>query len=265
MKYTYQYNPKTKSTTVRIVGSSAPSLEFQGLFDISNSVTELGGRVMLYKKAVHGQTLYYSAPGILLHDPERDIFQGVHRPMETGIKDGRHNRGFPPSDNRPFRGILPEDPSIIEDAMLKDFNKRLSRKVDGQAMSKEWDLSQDTVSERDRAWVEAQLNAKGMKSARQVLAENKGYHKADIPQGTYGEFSKVEEEFHEAKDALAQGNKVMLAVELSDIILAIKGFVNKHIPGVSLEDLISQAEATERALGSGERRSKGARPSVCNV
>ena len=61
------------------------------------------------------------------------------------------------------------------------------------------------------------------------------WHKRKITKGTYGEFSKVEEEVEEAKDALEQNNNLMYLIELSDILGAIEGIVEKH--GLTISDL----------------------------
>lgn len=63
------------------------------------------------------------------------------------------------------------------------------------------------------------------------------WHKKVIKKGVYGEFSKVEEELEEAKDALEQKNKLMFLIELSDIIGAIEGIAEKH--GLTLDELIT--------------------------
>lgn len=83
-----------------------------------------------------------------------------------------------------------------------------------------------------------------------------GYHLSPIPRGTYGEFSKIEEEFYEAKDAIDQAASVMVLVELSDMMLAIKGYLQKRFPGTTLDDLIKMAEITERAFNNGHRTPK---------
>lgn len=50
----------------------------------------------------------------------------------------------------------------------------------------------------------------------------------NIPQGVYGELSKVTEELYELADALDQCNPIMAMCEVSDIYGAIQGFVWKH-------------------------------------
>lgn len=83
-----------------------------------------------------------------------------------------------------------------------------------------------------------------------------GYHIDQIPRGVFGEFSKIEEEIAEAKDAAKQECKVMELVELSDVIGAIKGYLAKHHPSILLSDLIAMADTTDRAFRNGHRVSK---------
>lgn len=62
------------------------------------------------------------------------------------------------------------------------------------------------------------------------------WHNRKIKKGSYGELSKIEEELDEAREALEQGNKLMFLIELSDVIGAVEGVIQKH--GLSLNDLI---------------------------
>lgn len=78
-----------------------------------------------------------------------------------------------------------------------------------------------------------------------------GYHIKKIDKGVLGEFSKIREEFLEAEDAIEQGNKVMLLVELCDMIGAIEAFVSGY--NISLEDLLKMKDATKRAFLDGSR------------
>lgn len=55
-----------------------------------------------------------------------------------------------------------------------------------------------------------------------------GYHLEDITKGQFGEKSKIIEELKELRDAMNQGNRIMLLQELSDIIGAIIGYYSKH-------------------------------------
>jgi len=82
------------------------------------------------------------------------------------------------------------------------------------------------------------------------------YHKNKIPQGVYGESSKILEEVHELIDSEEQGNKLMAVNELADIVGAVNGYLNKHCPSFTLADLITMNEATSRAFASGHRKSK---------
>ena len=81
-----------------------------------------------------------------------------------------------------------------------------------------------------------------------------GYHLDKIPRGHYGEVSKIEEEFHEFKDAVSQGNRIMELVELSDLMGAIRGYLYSYHTGFTLTDLILMADATERAFKDGTRK-----------
>jgi NTP pyrophosphatase (non-canonical NTP hydrolase) len=80
-----------------------------------------------------------------------------------------------------------------------------------------------------------------------------GYHKAKIEPGEYGEFSKILEEADEFADAIDQGITLMALMELSDLVGAITGYLAKHHPSITLDDLIAMSEATKRAFESGER------------
>ena len=82
-----------------------------------------------------------------------------------------------------------------------------------------------------------------------------GYHKAIIPNGYLGEFSKIEEEFAEAKDALNQDNPIMVLLELSDMVGAIESYCKKK-HNVSLQQLLNMKDATGRAFDEGVRKSK---------
>jgi hypothetical protein len=81
-----------------------------------------------------------------------------------------------------------------------------------------------------------------------------GYHLKPIPKGKFGEVSKIEEELAEIKDAEEQGNRLMVLVELSDLIGAVQGYLNKHYVDFELSDLIKMSEATSRAFLDGTRK-----------
>lgn len=52
-------------------------------------------------------------------------------------------------------------------------------------------------------------------------------HKRKIEKGNFGEFSKIEEEFQELKDANEQKCKVLEICEICDLIGAIDGYAKK--------------------------------------
>lgn len=83
-----------------------------------------------------------------------------------------------------------------------------------------------------------------------------GYHKTKIPRGEYGELSKIKEELLELMDANAQGAKLMVLCELSDIIGAIDGYVKQYHPSVTLDDLIQMMRLTQDAFKDGTRTAK---------
>jgi len=77
------------------------------------------------------------------------------------------------------------------------------------------------------------------------------YHKATISRGIPGTLGKVREELEEAEDAVEQGSHILLAVELSDIFLALRQVARGY--GWTQEDLSSMADITERVFESGHR------------
>jgi hypothetical protein len=80
-----------------------------------------------------------------------------------------------------------------------------------------------------------------------------GYHVKDIERGVFGEASKIREELEEFLDALDQNCKLMALIELSDLIGAIKGYLEKHAPGWTLSELDIMSEITKRAFKNGYR------------
>lgn len=83
-----------------------------------------------------------------------------------------------------------------------------------------------------------------------------GYHIANIPCGIYGDISKIEEELSELKDAINQGNRIMQLIELSDLLGAISGYLEKNHPSYSINDIIIMSQATDRAFKDGTRQPK---------
>jgi hypothetical protein len=72
-----------------------------------------------------------------------------------------------------------------------------------------------------------------------------GYHTQFIPKGEYGEFSKVEEEFEELKDAwLNRESSVLSVCELSDLYGAMEAFaeITLHMP---MSEVIKFSELTK--------------------
>lgn len=81
-----------------------------------------------------------------------------------------------------------------------------------------------------------------------------GYHLREIKKGKLGELSKIQEELDEAMDAEEQGCKVMLLVELSDLVGSVEHYLSIHFPGLTLDDLKKMASITSRAFQSGRRK-----------
>lgn len=83
-----------------------------------------------------------------------------------------------------------------------------------------------------------------------------GYHKAVISRGVFGDDTKIYEEIDEFADALDQGVQIMALVELADVIGAIEGWLVKHHPSITINDLVAMAAVTKRAFEAGLRESK---------
>lgn len=91
--------------------------------------------------------------------------------------------------------------------------------------------------------------------AKDLEVSQPGYHVAEIPRGEYGKISKIIEEAAELKDAMEQGQKLMCLIELSDILGAIEGYLEKEYEGkVTVTDLFNMSNATKRAFESGGRK-----------
>lgn len=80
-----------------------------------------------------------------------------------------------------------------------------------------------------------------------------GYHIKKPKKGVYGEFSKIEEEMKELEDALNQNAKIMALHELSDMLGAMKGFLEKYYPDFTIDDLEKMSDITKRAFINGDR------------
>lgn len=79
-----------------------------------------------------------------------------------------------------------------------------------------------------------------------------GYHKREIPRGEFKKFSKIEEEFWEAKDANERGISIMELTELADMYGAIKAYIWEEYQ-MTMEDLHKMAEVTSDAFNDGTR------------
>jgi phosphoribosyl-ATP pyrophosphohydrolase len=74
------------------------------------------------------------------------------------------------------------------------------------------------------------------------------YHKRKILRAEFGSPNKIMEEAEEFMDAQEQGCEVMAIVELADLIGAIKGFIKKAHPSLTLSDLEKMADVTAAAF-----------------
>lgn len=83
------------------------------------------------------------------------------------------------------------------------------------------------------------------------MSSSMGYHKREIKKGVLGEFSKIEEEFDELKDAFEQGNNLLVLCELSDLIGAIELYVHKF--NLTIEDIKKFSDSTSEAFKEGKR------------
>lgn len=80
-----------------------------------------------------------------------------------------------------------------------------------------------------------------------------GYHRIKINKGNLGEFSKINEEFEELKDAVEQNNPILQLVELSDLLGAIEAYSENKF-NIKLDDLISMMKLTKSAFKDGSRK-----------
>lgn len=84
-------------------------------------------------------------------------------------------------------------------------------------------------------------------------ATKPGYHLVEIPRAPFGTAGKIQEEVHELIDAEAQGIRIMMLAELSDLVGSIKGYLERHFPDFTLQDLDDMAKVTKRAFDTGSR------------
>lgn len=78
-----------------------------------------------------------------------------------------------------------------------------------------------------------------------------GYHKNEIKKGVIGEFSKIEEEFLELKDAVEQEDSILSICELSDLYGAIEEYIKRW--NMNMETLKSFSDKTKSAFKEGKR------------
>lgn len=79
-----------------------------------------------------------------------------------------------------------------------------------------------------------------------------GYHTIEIKKGKLEEFSKIEEEFLELKDAHQQSNSVLEICELCDLIGAVELYARKY--NLTLNNLILMKNKTTEAFQEGKRK-----------
>lgn len=103
---------------------------------------------------------------------------------------------------------------------------------------------------------ETRVKSKESEAIKEPPKQPVGYHLREIPTGTPGELSKLLEEVHEALDAEAQDNPIMVLAELADLYGAMQLYLQKHHPALTMSDLATMAEATNRAFLSGRRQRK---------
>lgn len=82
----------------------------------------------------------------------------------------------------------------------------------------------------------------------------KGYHIQHIKKGEIGKSSKLLEEVHELIDAEKQECKVMILIELSDLIGAIDLYLERNFKDIQPEDLRKMSTITQRAFKNGFRK-----------
>jgi hypothetical protein len=118
------------------------------------------------------------------------------------------------------------------------------------------DLSRDLVNDLNPE----QEKLKNLRDAadsyqkKKAEANTGGYHLTPIQKGTLGELSKIREELDEAFDAEKQDNPVMCLLELSDLLGAVECYLEAKHPSVTLNDLLTMSEATQRAFKKGHRK-----------
>lgn len=85
------------------------------------------------------------------------------------------------------------------------------------------------------------------------MTDKPGYHITQIEKGVIGEASKILEETQEFIDAVDQNCSVMALIELSDLYGAIKAYLTKYHPTITMDDLKIMSAITERVFQNGRR------------
>jgi hypothetical protein len=80
-----------------------------------------------------------------------------------------------------------------------------------------------------------------VKLKKKPVVKKMSFHEREIPRGKYGEVSKILEEVYEALDSDERNHRLMLLIELSDIVGAVEGVLLHKKFGHSVEDLIKFA------------------------
>lgn len=143
------------------------------------------------------------------------------------------------------------------------YKQRLSKKapVPADSVRERFQREIDRVTKKaERRHQEETMSADWLDDDKPVPTPNAtpkepdGYHTAVIPKGEFGESSKILEEVLELQDAEKQGAKIMGLHELSDIVGAVHGYLEKHYPMMEFQDLVMMAALTRRAFKSGNRK-----------
>ena len=84
----------------------------------------------------------------------------------------------------------------------------------------------------------------------EVIYKKSGYHTLPIRTGKLGELSKIQEELDELKDAEFQGNKIMMAIEMSDLYGALELYAEAN--GLTITDLKTFSDLNKKVKSGRE-------------
>lgn len=96
----------------------------------------------------------------------------------------------------------------------------------------------------------------GVGEDRDTSGRKHSSHVNPIPKGVTGDFSKLIEEFEEAKDAHTQGLPLMELWEWGDFFAAFICYLRKHYPSIQIEDVLAQAKHTDSLFARGLRKNQ---------